>query len=42
MDEREYEVQIEREKTKRDYADKIFWLLFWMIVITGCTINGGL
>lgn len=42
MDDKEYQIEMEREKTKRDYAEKIFWILFWVIVVTGCTVSGGL
>lgn len=38
MDEKEYKVELEREKTKRELHHKIFWLMFWFMVIGGCSI----
>ncbi|WP_226035756.1 hypothetical protein [Aquibacillus saliphilus] len=39
----QYELELDKvriqEETKRDLYSKIFWIVFWFMVITGCTIT---
>lgn len=37
MDNKEYEIEIEKQKTKREMIQAIFWLGFWFLIISGCT-----
>ena len=39
MDEKEYEVLIEKEKTKQQLIYSGFWILFWFIILAGCAID---
>ena len=39
MDDREYQVAIEKEKTKQALIHSGFWILFWCVALAGCAIG---
>ncbi|WEG18592.1 hypothetical protein PQ478_08920 [Alkalihalophilus pseudofirmus] len=42
MDDKEYQIAMEKEKTKREMISSVFWLVLWLLVITGCTVSNAI